>query len=82
MPLILRVKGYRIWFYSADLVEPPHVHVAKENNEAKFWINEISLAKCYGFRKHEISEIIKILIDNRDIILETWEREQEKRDNR
>lgn len=29
MPVILRIKGYRFWFYQADLDEPPHVHVGK-----------------------------------------------------
>lgn len=44
MPVVLRVKGYRFWFYQADLDEPPHVHVGRENREAKYWISPISLA--------------------------------------
>jgi hypothetical protein len=32
MPIILRVKGYRFWFYTADLDEPPHEHAGKERN--------------------------------------------------
>ncbi len=39
MPILLRVKGYRLWFYEADLDEPPHVHVGKQANEAKYWLN-------------------------------------------
>ena len=37
MPIILRVKGYRIRFYEADLDEPVHVHIEKENKAAKYW---------------------------------------------
>lgn len=41
MPVILRVKGYRFWFYEADLDEPPHVHVGKAGMEAKYWLNPV-----------------------------------------
>jgi hypothetical protein len=27
MPVILRIRGYKFWFYESDLGEPPHVHV-------------------------------------------------------
>ena len=33
MPTILRIKGYRIGFFSADGDEPPHVHVDKGNGK-------------------------------------------------
>jgi len=42
MPVVLRVKGYKFWFYEVDLDEPPHVHVGKEGKEAKYWIDPIA----------------------------------------
>jgi hypothetical protein len=37
MPVVLRVAGYKFFFYQADVAnEPPHVHVNKEGNEANF----------------------------------------------
>jgi hypothetical protein len=45
MPTVLRIKGYRIGFFSADGDEPPHVHVAKSGNIAKFWLGPVQLAK-------------------------------------
>ena len=43
MPVVLRVNGYKFFFYEADVAnEPPHVHVSKEGNEAKFWLDPIS----------------------------------------
>ena len=39
MPAILRVGPHRFFFYSADAGEPPHVHVARDASEAKFWID-------------------------------------------
>ena len=61
MPVVLRVKGYRIGFDEADLAEPPHVHVRKERDEAKFWMDPILLARSRGFREHELREIQEIL---------------------
>ena len=43
MPVVLRIKGYRFWFYEADLDEPPHIHVGKEDKEAKYWVGLQSL---------------------------------------
>jgi hypothetical protein len=54
MPVVLRVRGSRFWFYEADLDEPPHVHVGKDGKEAKFWIVPIAVARSGRFRKHEI----------------------------
>ena len=36
MPVVLRVKGYKFWFYEADLNEPPYVHVGKESSDPGF----------------------------------------------
>lgn len=82
MPIVLRVRGYRFGFYEADLDEPAHVHVAREGKEAKYWLLPVSLARCRGFREHELNEIERILAEYRDEILEAWRREQEKRGHR
>ncbi len=81
MPIILRVRGYRFWFYEADLDEPAHVHVGKESKEAKFWIDPIRLARAGRFRDIELNEIERILIANRVFLLQTWQRERGKRAN-
>ena len=52
MPVVLRVAGYKFFFYQADVVnEPPHVHVTKEGNEAKFWLDPVKIAREGRFRK-------------------------------
>ena len=81
MPVILRVRGYRFWFYQADLDEPVHVHVGKAGNEAKYWMSPIALARAGRFRNHELREIERILAAHQTDILQAWQQEQEKRDN-
>lgn len=82
MPVVLRIKGYRFWFYEADLDEPPHIHVGKEGKEAKYWLTSIALARLRGFREYELNEIESVLEENQTFILESWRKEWEKRGNR
>lgn len=39
MPTVLRLEGYKFFFYSdeGDPREPAHIHVFKSGSEAKFW---------------------------------------------
>ncbi len=69
MPVVLRVKGFRFWFYEADLDEPPHVHVGKGGNEAKYWLIPLALAKSRRFRDHDLYVIERILVENQNDIL-------------
>jgi hypothetical protein len=82
MPVVLRIRGYRFSFYEADLDEPPHVHVGKQGQEAKYWMSPIALSSSRGFRDHELNEIEKILAEHQGEILDAWQREQQKRGNR
>lgn len=73
MPVLLRIKGYRLLFYALDAGEPPHVHVRKERKHAKFWLEpHVELEKNQGFRPHELTEMAKIVTEHRELILETW----------
>jgi hypothetical protein len=82
MPVVLRVKGYVFRFYSADLDEPPHVHVEKQGRYAKIWIQPVEIARPGRFRAHELREISRIVFDNQAVILELWSHEQNKRESR
>ncbi len=39
MPTVMRVGPYRLFFYSADGGEPPHIHVDRDNHIAKLWLD-------------------------------------------
>jgi len=81
MPVVLRVKGYKFWFYEADLDEPPHVHVGRGGKEAKYWLNPLRMARAGGFKPVELREIERIIDENRDFLLKAWKKEQSKRVN-
>lgn len=72
MPTVLRIGPYRFFFYSGDQSEPSHIHVERESKEAKFWLEPVRLARSHGFAAKEINEIEKLVVDNRQLLLERW----------
>ncbi len=76
MPVVLRVKGYKFWFYMADISEPPHVHVGKGGDEAKFWLQPLKVARAGRLRPVDLREIERIIEDNLEFLLKAWEEEK------
>ncbi|MEO6184429.1 MAG: DUF4160 domain-containing protein [Verrucomicrobiota bacterium] len=72
MPTVLRVKGFRIGFYSSEPDEPAHVHVHKGGNEAKFWLAPVQLSWNKGFREAELRAIARILAAHETELMEAW----------
>jgi len=72
MPTVLRISGFRFFFYSLEGSEPPHIHVEHGDRIAKFWLNPINLAESHGFRAHEINRLRALVIERRFEFLEAW----------
>jgi hypothetical protein len=72
MPTVLRVGPYRLFFYSGDAHEPPHVHVAREDGVAKFWLDPVRLAHSRGFRRAEVRTIGRLVGEHARELLEAW----------
>jgi hypothetical protein len=72
MPTILRVDGYRFYFYSHEPNEPPHAHVDKAEATAKVWLEEVRIAKSRGFRSKERGAILALVEVHREMMLEAW----------
>ena len=72
MPTVLDIEGFRFFFYSANRNEPPHIHIRKAGQEAKFWLNPIRPTRLGRFKQRDMQRMIKTLEDNQDYILEQW----------
>jgi hypothetical protein len=72
MPTVLRIEGYRFFFYSLEGLEPPHIHVERGDEVAKYWLNPVSLAQSRGFRSHELNRLRAMVIEHRMEFLEAW----------
>lgn len=61
MPTVLRIGPYRFHFYSREPDEPPHIHVERDDLEAKFWLKPVSLAANHGFNTAELRDIERLV---------------------
>ena len=72
MPTVLQVGPYSFIFFSSDRDEPPHIHVKRDKQIAKFWLNPISLGKNRGFREHELNQIARLLTEHETTLMDAW----------
>ena len=73
MPTVLRSGPYRLFFYSGDRHEPRHVHVEREANRAKFWLDPVRLAESGGFGRAEIRRVEALVRKNADRLRQVWD---------
>lgn len=72
MPTVLRLGPYRFFFYAGDRKEPSHIHVERDDNVAKFWLEPVRLQRSGGFSRREVNRIRRLVEKNQQTILEAW----------
>ena len=72
MPTVLRPGPYRVYFFSHEPNEPPHVHVDRDDATAKFWLRPVGLAHNLGFPAHELRQLERLIQKNVASLLEAW----------
>ncbi|HMO47085.1 MAG TPA: DUF4160 domain-containing protein [Rubrivivax sp.] len=75
MPVVLRYKGFRFFFYSNEGSprEPVHVHVRAGGAEAKLWLEEqVRVAVSIGFDAATLRELVSVAQANRETIERAW----------
>jgi hypothetical protein len=72
MPVVLRIGPYRLFFYSNENDEPPHIHVQRERALAKFWLRPVALASSTGFSARELTRLSRIVQENAALLVEAW----------
>jgi hypothetical protein len=75
MPTVFLERGFRFFFYSNEGSprEPMHIHVEKDDIEAKFWLRpEVTLAYNEGFRARVLRELVEMIEIKREYIERVW----------
>lgn len=72
MPTIVRQGPYRLYFFSHEPNEPPHVHIDNGDATIKVWLDDLAIAKSRGFRRHEFGAIIAMVAAHKALLLEAW----------
>lgn len=74
MPTVLRIGAYRFHFYSREPNEPAHIHVERDDLEAKLWLEPVSLARNYGFPAKELNELARLVEMHKGLMEEAWKK--------
>jgi hypothetical protein len=75
MPVVFRERGFRFFFYSNEGSprEPLHIHVEKDNVEAKFWLRPaVQVAYNDGYDARTLRVLQSLVEANRDRIVRVW----------
>ena len=71
-PTFLKEKGYRFFTWSKE-ESRKHIHVIKEENQCKFWLEPvIEIAENNGFKQHELYEITQLINKNETEFNQRW----------
>lgn len=72
MPTLFIIFCFRFLFYSNDH-EPIHVHVIKDEHEARFQVEpEAVLLDNKGLKFSELRMAESVIEENRELIVERW----------
>jgi hypothetical protein len=72
MPTLLRIEGFRFFFYSSERQEPPHVHVEKGDGEAKLWLQPVELVYSYRLAPGELRRVRELTFQHQAAFVERW----------
>ncbi len=75
MPTVFRERGFKFFFYSNEGSprEPVHVHVEKDDVEAKFWLRpEVKVAYNDGYDARVLRDLLGVVEANTDRIERAW----------
>ena len=72
MPTILKIKGYRFFFFSNEHI-PKHIHIQKQEKYAKIDLENLKVINNYKFTSKEIKEILKITSKNQKEFIKAWD---------
>jgi hypothetical protein len=76
MPTVFRERGFRFFFYSNEGSprEPVHIHVEKDDVEAKFWLRpEVCVAYNDGYDARTLRELAAVVDIQRERIERAWD---------
>ena len=71
MPTVLKLKGYRFFFFSNEHT-PKHIHIQNQQKYAKIDLETLNIINNYKFNSKEIKEIINIVKENQNNFIKAW----------
>ncbi len=60
MPTILRIDGYRFFFFSDEHL-PTHIHIEKANGYARIELETLKVTDSYNLNSKEIKKLLELV---------------------
>jgi hypothetical protein len=71
MPTVLRVDGYRFFFFS-DEHNPAHIHIEKGDSYVIIELDSLKITDSFQISEKEIKKLTKLVKTNNDLLKTAW----------
>jgi Domain of unknown function (DUF4160) len=72
MPSVFRKASYRVYFFSHEPNESPHIHIDRDEKSAKFWLRPVRPAANVGFDGRDLRKVQLLIEEYEEQCLEAW----------
>ena len=72
MPTVLRIDGYRFFFFSDEHL-PRHIHIEKGESYLRIELDTFKVTDRYKISNKEVTRLIKLVRINRKKLKEAWD---------
>ena len=71
MPTVLRIEGFRFFFFS-DEHAPSHIHIEKGDGYARIEIESVKITDSYNLNSKELKKLCILVKENNEILIKAW----------
>ncbi len=71
MPTVLRIDGYRFFFFSDEHL-PVHIHIEKAESYMRIDLETMRVTDCYQISSKEIKRVLLLTQKHRKELLGAW----------
>ena len=71
MPTVLRIDGFRFFFFSNEH-EPEHIHIEKADMYARIELETLQVTDNYNVNSKDLKKMIEIIKNNEDKLKGAW----------
>ena len=72
MPTVLKIDGYRFFFFS-DEHTPEHIHIEKGDSYIRIEIESLKVTNSYNINSKETKKLVKLVTEHKDKLREAWD---------
>ena len=71
MPTILKINGYRFFFFS-DEHTPEHIYIEKADAYARIELDNLNVTDSYNLNSKELKKLLKLVEENKEKLQGAW----------